>query len=71
MRREDLELFLQRVPCPVVRLHLTGGRTFDLTDRDDVFVTRTTVEVLIPGEPNREAVISLLHVVWAEVISPT
>jgi hypothetical protein len=34
-----------------------------------VVVTRSTVELLIPGEKNREAVISLLHIIWAEVIS--
>jgi hypothetical protein len=35
-----------------------------------VVVTHSTVELLIPGEKNREAVISLLHIVWAEVVSP-
>ncbi|HZT81052.1 MAG TPA: hypothetical protein VFA26_12545 [Gemmataceae bacterium] len=69
MRPEDLRLLLQRDPCPLLRLHLTDGRTCDLQDPDLVVIGRSTIEVLIPGEKNREAVINLLHIVWAEVIS--
>jgi hypothetical protein len=32
---------------------------------------RSTVEILFPGEKSREAVISLLHIIWVEVISST
>ena len=69
MRAEDLRLLLQRVPCPLVRLHLTDGRTFDIQDPDTVVIDRSTVELLIPGEKNREGVLSLLHIVWADVVS--
>ncbi|HKB39072.1 MAG TPA: hypothetical protein VKD72_21715 [Gemmataceae bacterium] len=69
MRPDDLRLLLQRIPCPLVRLHLTDGRTFDIHDLDQVVIGRSTVEFLMPGEKDREAVISLLHIVWAEVIS--
>jgi hypothetical protein len=70
VRPEDLRLLLQRVPCPLLRLHLTDGRTFDVQDPEEAVVTRSTVELLIPGEKNREAIISLLHIIWAEVVSP-
>lgn len=70
MRQEDLESLLEREPCPLVRLHLSNGRTFDLPDPDLVVINRSTVQLLIPGEKNKEAVINLLHIVWAEVISP-
>lgn len=70
MRREDLENLLRRIPCPLLRLHLTDGRTFDIADPDLVVVTRSTVQLLIPNELNREAVFSLLHITWVEVISP-
>ncbi len=70
MRQEDLKDLLRRQPCPLVRLHLTGGRTFDIQDPDEVVVNRSTVQFLLRGEKNREAVVSLLHIVWAEVISP-
>ena len=69
MRAEDLRLLLQRVPCPLVRLHLTDGRTFDVQDPDLVVIGPSTVELLIPGEKNREAIISLPHIIWAEVVS--
>jgi hypothetical protein len=69
VRPDELKVLLQRVPCPLLRLHLTGGRTFDIHDPDLVVVGRSTVEFLLPGEKNREAVISLLHIVWVEVIS--
>jgi hypothetical protein len=70
VRPEDLRFLLQRDPCPLLRLHLTGGRTFDIQDPKGAVVTRSTVELLIPGEKNREGVISLLHIIWVEVVSP-
>ena len=70
MRAEDLRFVLQRVPCPLQRLHLTDGRTFDIQDPEQVVVTPSTVELLMPGEKNREGVISLLHIIWVEVVSP-
>jgi hypothetical protein len=70
VRPEDLRLLLQRVPCPLLRLHLTDGRTFDIQDPEEVVVTRSTVELLIPGDKNREGIISLLHIIWVEVVSP-
>ena len=72
MRPEDLRQLLQRQPCPVLRLHLTGGMIFDIRDPEQVVVTRSTVELLLPpdGTHDREAVISLLHVVWVEVVTP-
>jgi hypothetical protein len=69
MRQEGLKELLRRDPCPLVRLHLTGGRTFDIRDPEEVVVTHTTVQFLLPGEKDREAVINLLHIVWVEVIS--
>jgi hypothetical protein len=71
MRQEDIELLLQRQPCPLLRLHLTGGQVFEINDPDQVFVNRTTVQLLLPSQDgkDREAVIALLHVVWVEVVS--
>jgi hypothetical protein len=69
MRQEDLKILLKRRPCPLLRLHLTGGRTFDILDPDEAIVTRSTVEFLMPREKNHEAIVSLLHIIWVEVIS--
>lgn len=71
MREDDLKPLLARSPCPRLRLHLTGGLIFDITDPDLVVLDRSTIQLLMPNEPNREAIISLLHIIWVEVISPS
>lgn len=71
MREDDLGVLLRRDPCPLLRLHLTGGMTFEITDPDLVVLSRTTVEIPLPAEHKqlREAINSLVHIVWVEVIS--
>lgn len=70
MRQEDLLLLLQRQPCPRLRLHLTNGTVFEIHDPDLVFLSRSTVELLLPpeGTSEREAIINLLHIIWVEVL---
>jgi hypothetical protein len=70
MRPEDLRQLLQRQPCPLLRWHLTGGMIFEIRDPDQAVVTRSTVEILLPPDDSREreAVISLLHITWIEVV---
>src|SRR5438105_1436999 len=34
MRHDDLRRLLRREPCPRLRLHLSGGVTFEITDPD-------------------------------------
>jgi hypothetical protein len=72
MRQEDLRRLMNRQPCPRLRLHLTNGTTFEITDPDVVVVGRSTVELLLPPDAvgEREAVISLLHIIWVEVFPP-
>jgi hypothetical protein len=72
MREDELHRLLRRDPVPLLRLHLTGGATFDITDPDLVYLSHSTVQLLLPRQHNqmREAVISLLHIVWVEVIDP-
>ena len=73
MRQNDLERLLLRVPCPRLRLHLTGGTTFEIADPELVVLGTSTVELLLPAGPEgeREAVISLLHIIWIEVLPPS
>jgi hypothetical protein len=72
MRAEELGYLLGRNPTPLLRLHLSSGATFDITDPDLVYLSHSTVQLLLPRQHNqmREAVISLLHIVWVEVIDP-
>lgn len=72
MRRDDLELLLKRKPCPRLRLHLTNGFVFEITDSETVVLGRDTVELLAPlaETREREAVINLIHIIWVEVLPP-
>jgi hypothetical protein len=72
MRQEDVRRLLRRVPCPRLRLHLTGGTVFDINDPDLAVVGKSTVELILTpsAEGEREAVINLLHVIWIEVLPP-
>jgi hypothetical protein len=71
MRLEEIEALLQRQPCPLLRLHLTGGQVFEIAGPDDAVMDRHKAEILLPPQDGkqREAVVSLLHVVWVEVVS--
>jgi hypothetical protein len=72
MRQEDVRRLLRRVPCPRLRLHLTGGTVFEINDPELAVVGKSTVDLLLPRgeEGEREAVINLLHVIWIEVLPP-
>ncbi len=71
MREDDLRVLLQRDPCPLLRLHTTGGTVFEISDPDMLHLERGTVQILLPSQfdQQREAVISLIHIIWVEVIS--
>jgi hypothetical protein len=71
VRQEDLRRLLRRDPCPLLRLHMTGGQVFEIRDPDEAVLDRGTVDLLLPreGDKQREAVVSLLHIVWIEVVS--
>jgi hypothetical protein len=73
MRDDDLRALLRRNPCPLLRLHVTGGMVFEVADPDMLVVSRSAVELALSpnGNQTREAVISLLHIVWVEVITPS
>jgi hypothetical protein len=72
MRIADIRSLLQRSPCPRLRLHLTGGLVFEITDPDLVVLGRSTIELLLPPSDagEREAIINVLHVIWVEVLPP-
>jgi hypothetical protein len=73
VRHEDLRVLLERRPSPLLRLHLSSGMIFEIPDPEQVVVTRSTVEILLPPDDmrDREAVISLLHINWVEVVTRT
>lgn len=71
MNRKDILDLLEANPFEPFRLHLTGGKTFDITDPDSAFVgpTRLTLITTLPGsrhEEERIDFIGLLHIVGIE-----
>lgn len=72
MRSDDIDALFQRRPAPLIRLHVTGGQIFEISDPDLVVLGRSAIELILPpdGRSGREAVISLVHIIWAEVVSP-
>jgi hypothetical protein len=72
MREDDIRVLLHRDPRPLLRLHLAGGMVFELPEFETVFLSHSTVEFPLPDahDQQREAVISLLQIVWVEVIDP-
>jgi hypothetical protein len=72
LRADDIDVVFQRRPVPLIRLHVTGGLIFEITDPDLVVLGRSAIELLLPpdGKSGREAVISLVHIIWIEVVSP-
>ena len=72
MRELDIRRLLERQPCPRMRLHLTNGLIFEIHDPDLVVLNRSVMELEFSSDQTREreAVISLLHIIWIEVLPP-
>ncbi|HEY3324471.1 MAG TPA: hypothetical protein VGP72_28730 [Planctomycetota bacterium] len=45
MRHVDIEQYLRRRPFVPVRLHMTDGKTFDITSPESVFVMTNGIEI--------------------------
>jgi hypothetical protein len=48
MRLEEIEALLQRQPCPLLRLHATGGHVFEIRDPAEAVMDRHKAEILLP-----------------------
>ncbi len=75
MRAEELTELLRRRPFVPLRIHLTGGQTYDIPHPDLVLVLRQRVDIgLLPdpatGVLERVEHCSLLHIVRVEELPP-
>jgi hypothetical protein len=72
MRQEDVREFLERRPFQPFRIHLSTGAFFDIRQPRMASVGRSTLAIALPleGTVQRFAMVSLLHVVWVEVLVP-
>jgi hypothetical protein len=50
MREEDLRVLFQRVPSPLLRLHMSSGVLFEIQDPDSVHMERSTLQILLPPQ---------------------
>ena len=71
MRAEELRALLRRRPFVPIRVHLTGGTTYDIKHPEMAFLTRSTVEIGLEEQPGSGIAVqvmdcSLLHVVRVE-----
>jgi hypothetical protein len=70
LKPEDILALRDADPFVPFQLHLSGGRTIDVANRDFMWVFRNRVHVAIPsgeGRPlDREERIALLHIVSVE-----
>lgn len=74
MRPEQLRALLRRQPFIPLRLHLTGGTTYDIRHPEMAFLTRSTVEVGREGQAgsgvaDEVVYCSLLRVVRVEELA--
>lgn len=62
MRNTDLDLLTRRRPFRAFRIHVLDGSVYDVRHPDQIAVTKSTVEINAPENPEQEVFISLLHI---------
>ncbi len=66
MRPEDLWEFTRRQPFEPYRIHLTGGKTYDIVHPDQVIVFRSRIIMVVGyenGVPEHSEHVALNHIV--------
>jgi hypothetical protein len=71
MRPEELMELLRARPFVPLRLHITGGHTYDIRHPDQVLVTRSRAVIEVGADPasgvlERTEYMALVHVVRIE-----
>jgi hypothetical protein len=69
----EIRELLKRKPFLPFRLHLTNGLTFEVTNAELATVGRRVLTLSLPpeGDIEKEAIISLMHIIWIEKNTPT
>jgi hypothetical protein len=73
MRPDDVKEYLDRLPFQPFVVHLSTGKTLEIRQPALATVTRSTLTLglEIEGDRQRFVVISLIHIVWLEILLPT
>jgi hypothetical protein len=72
MRPEDLREFNRREPFMPYRIHITGGKTYEVHHPDQVIVLRSRIAVGVgenSGIPERLEHVALLHILRIEELA--
>jgi hypothetical protein len=72
MRANELLRYLNQRPFHPIRLHLSSGAFFDIRQPEMATVGGSILTIGLPleGEMQRFAVVTLVHIVWLEVLLP-
>ncbi len=72
MRPDDLLELVRRQPFGPFRIHITGGKTYDVQHPDQIIVLRSRAVLAVGGEDgvgDRLEQIALVHVVQLEELA--
>lgn len=72
MRPDDLLELVRRQPFAPFRVHITGGKTYDVRHPDQIIVLRSRAVVAVGGENgvgDRLEHVALVHVVRVEELA--
>ena len=72
MRPEDIRDLNRRQPFQPYRIHITGGKTYEINHPDQVLVLRSRLIIGVGGDdniPDGSEHISLIHIVRIEDLS--
>ena len=71
MRPEEFKQLLRRQPFIPIRVHVSGGKTYDIYHPDNIIVLQSRIDIGVGGDPSTGVVgaveyVSLLHLVRVE-----
>jgi hypothetical protein len=75
MRPEEIRELLRRQPFVPIRIHITGGKTYDISHPENIIIGRSRVDIGVGGDAEAGVVdhvdsVSLLHIVRIEDLAP-
>jgi hypothetical protein len=75
MRPEELMQLLRRRPFIPVRIHISGGTTYDVRHPDSVLVLRGRVDIGVGADPvsgvlDSVQAVALIHIIRVEDLAP-
>jgi len=75
MRPEEIRALLRRQPFVPIRIHVTDGKTHDISHPENIIIGRSRVDLGVGGDPAAGVVdhvdyVAPLHIVRIEDLAP-